>query len=306
MHHKQIILYPASYTLSAVLPLASHIDRAYLQVSSKSAEKNFSSGLQTKGDDLTCDDVYLSVNNEKTSKTTFIYGQKFRMNFTDIKGFKGENGYVFPGMQIFITDRSGDPVLRSDDLYQKYSDGLNLSPLLLHADLTAASPISSGNEYTLIVNIWDKKGKGTFTGEVDFKIVPNEYLKIDAKGVTFDEIYLFSQDRSAAIPDNKIKFNENNSLIFEGLTGFKEENHRVFPGMSLKARDNDNNEILNYDDLLIDYGDSGLSGSDFYSGVSSSFTLNTGEYKTPVHFTVTVWDKKSDAKITVEAELIPE
>jgi len=272
----------------------------------KSVEKNFLSGLQTKSDNLTCDNVYLSVNDEKTSQTTFVYGQKFKMNFTDIKGFKGENGNVFPGMQIFITDKSGDTVLHSDDLYQKYTDGLNISPLLLHADFTAASPISSGNEYTMIVNIWDKKGKGTFTGEVDFKIVPNEYLKVDANGVTFDEIYLFSRDRSAAIPDDKIKFNENTSLIFEGLIGFEEENNRVFPGMSLIALDNDNNEILDYDDLFLDYSDSGLSKSDFYSGVSSSFTLNPGEYKIPLHFTVTIWDKKSEVKITVKADLIPE
>lgn len=274
---------------------------------SKSVEKNLLSGLLTKGDDLACDNVYMSVNDEKTNQTTFIYGQKFKMNFADVKGFKGENGNVFPGMQIFIIDNAGDTVLRSDDLYQKYTDdGLNLSPLLLHADLTAASPISSGNEYTMIVNIWDKKGKGTFSGEVDFKIVPNEYLKIDAKGVTFDEIYLFSRDRSAAIPDNKIKFNENTSLIFEGLAGFKEENDRVFPGMSLMARDNDNNEILKYDDLLVDYTESGLSKSDVYSGVTSSFTINTGEYKTPLNFMVTIWDKRSDAKITVKADLIPE
>jgi len=273
---------------------------------SKSVEKNLLSGLLTKGDDLTCDNVYLSVNDEKTSQTTFIYGQKFKMNFADVKGFKGENGNVFPGMQIFIIDNAGDTVLRSDDLYQKHTDGLNLSPLLLHADLTAASPISSGNEYTMIVNIWDKKGKGTFSGEVDFKIVPNEYLEVDANGVTYDEIYLFSRDRRVAIPDNKIKFNENTSLIFEGLTGFKEENDRVFPGMSLMARDNDNNEILNYDDLFVDYSDSGLSKSDFYSGVSSSFTINTGEYKTPLRFMVTIWDKRSDAKISVKADLIPE
>ena len=274
--------------------------------SGKSVEKNFLSGLQARGNDLTCDNVYLSVNDEKTNQTTFVYGQKFKMNFTDIRGFKGENGNVFPGMQIFIIDQSGDTVLRSNDLYQKYKDGLNLSPLLLHADLTAASPISSGNEYRMIVNIWDKKGKGTFKGEVDFKIIPNEYLKINSEGVAFNEIYLFSRERSAAITDNKIKFNENTSLIFEGLTGFKEENDRVFPGMSLKARDDDNNAILEYDDLFLEYSDSGLSKSDFYSGVSSSFSLPTEQYKTPLHFIVTIWDKRGNAKITAETDLFPE
>lgn len=273
---------------------------------SKSVEKNLLSGLQTRGDNLTCEDVYLSVNDEETNQTTFIYGQKFRMNFADVKGFKEENGNVFPGMKIFITDKSRDTVLRSDDLYQQYPDGLDLSPLLLHADLTAAAPISSGDDYTMIVNIWDKKGKGTFTGKVDFKIVPNEYLVIDTDGLTYDEIYLFSRDRSTVIPDNKIKFNENTSLIFEGLSGLNEVNDKVFPGLSLIVRDNDNNEILNYDDLFADYSESGLSKSDVFSGVTSSFTLNTAEYKTPLKFVVMIWDKKSNAKITVKADLFLE
>jgi len=272
----------------------------------KSVEKDLVTGLLSKGNNLSCDNVYLSVDDEKTSKTTFVYGQKFNMNFASIEGFQGENGNVFPGMQIFVTNKSGDTVLQSNDLYQKYTDGLNLSPLLLHADLTVAAPISSGAEYTMIVNIWDKKGKGTYTGEVDFKVVPNEYLKVDANKVSFNEIYLFSRERGTVISDNKIKFNENTSLIFEGLSGFKEENDLVFPGMSIMARDNDDNAILENDDLFIEYSDSGLSISDFLSGVSSSFTLNTGEFKTPLHFMVTVWDKRSDARITVNADLIPE
>jgi hypothetical protein len=228
------------------------------------------------------------------------------MNFADIKGFKEENGNVFPGMKIFITDKSGDTVLQSDDLFQRYPDGINLSPLFLHADLTAAAPIASENDYTMIVNIWDKKGKGTFTGKVDFKIVPNEYLNVEAKGLTFDEVYLFSRDRGAVIRENKIRLNENAFLIIEGLNGLKEENGKVFPGLSLMARDNDNNEILNNADLFAYYNDSGLSGSDVFSGVSSSFTPNTDEYKTPLSFVVTLWNKKSDAKITMEADLIPE
>lgn len=272
----------------------------------KSVQKDLVSGLLTKGNDLTCDNVYLSVNDEKTSKTTFVYGQKFKMNFDNIQGFKEENGNVFPGMQIFVTGNSGDTLLQSDDLYQMYDNGLNLSPLLLHADLTVASPISSGDAYTMIVNIWDKKGKGTFTGEVDFKVVPNDNLKVEADGVTFDEIYLFSDNREEVITDNKIKFNENTSLIFEGLKGFTIENEMVFPGMSLTARENDNTVIFEYEDLFVEYSNSGIPVLDFLSAISSSFTLNTGEFKSPLHFVVIVWDKKSEARISVEADLLPE
>jgi hypothetical protein len=272
----------------------------------KSVQKDLVSGLLTKGDGLSCDNIYLSVNDQKTNKSTFVYGQKLKMNFDNIKGFKEENGNVFPGMQIFITGKSGDTLLQSGDLYQMYDNGLNLSPLLLHADLTVATPISSDGDYTMFVNIWDKKGKGKFKGELDFKVVSNDKLKVDTEGVTFDEIYLFSNDRDAVITDNKIKFNENTSLIFEGLTGFMEENELVFPGMSLIARDNDNNTILEYDDLFAEYITQGISVSDFYSGVSSYFTLEPGDLKVPLHFAVSVWDKKSEARISVETDLYVE
>lgn len=95
-------------------------------------------------------------------------------------------------------------------------------------------------------------------------------------------------------------------MIFEGLTGFKEENGMVFPGLSLTARDNENNVIINYDDLFLDYSESGLSVTDFHSRVSASFILNMSELKNPLHCELTIWDKKSDAKITAKADLLAE
>ena len=117
---------------------------------SKSVEKDFISGILTKGDGLSCDNVYLSVNEEETKQNTFIYGQKFKMNFDNISGFKKENDYVFPGMEMIVTNNKGDTVLQSDDLYSGYTEGLNLSPLLLSATVTPASPINSGGEYTVV------------------------------------------------------------------------------------------------------------------------------------------------------------
>jgi len=273
---------------------------------SKSVEKDFITGLLTKGDGLSCDNVYLSVNDEKTKETTFIYGQKFKMNFDNISGFKKENSNVFPGMQIAVISRDGDTVLQSNDLYSEYTDGLNLSPLLLSATVTAASPITSGSEYTLFVTIWDKKEKGTFTGEVDFKVVSNRHLIVDANKISYNEVYLFSKERGAVIPDNRIKSNENTYVIFEGISGLKEENGIVFPGLSLIARDNENNVIINYNDLFFDYSENGLSATDVQARLSANFILNVGEIKNPLSFELTIWDKKSDARITIKTELFAE
>jgi predicted small secreted protein len=273
---------------------------------SKSIKKDLVSGLLTTGDGLTCDNVYLTINDKNSARTTFIYGEEFLMNFSNIGGFKKENENVFPGMQIIVISSTGDTVMLTKDLYSDYSNGLKLSPLLLTADITVASPIKSKGEYFLHVNLWDKKGTGKYTAKLEFKVIPNEQIVKEANNVTYNEIYLFSKERNKVIPDNKIRFNENTYLIFEGLSGFKEENGMVFPGLSLKATDKAGNMVLDFNDLFADYTQSGLAVPDFKAQVSSHFKLTGSDFKNPMHCELIIWDKKSDARIKVSADLIIE
>jgi len=273
---------------------------------SKSVKKDLVSGLLTTGSGLSCDNVYLSVNDEKTDRNTFIYGEEFHINFNNIEGFKKDNDYVFPGMALVVTGKAADTVFQTNDLYSEYTNGLKLSPLLLISDITVASPMKSGNEYTLHVSIWDKKGTGTFSAKLDFKIKSNEKVGIETGNVEYDEIYLYSKERDMVIPDDKIKFNENTYIIFEGLSGFKDENGAVFPGLSLKGTDNDGKVIIESSDLFSDYSESGLTVSDFNARVSAHFILSGSELKNPLHCELTIWDKKSDVRLKVTADLIVE
>lgn len=273
---------------------------------SKSIKKDLVSGLLTKGDGLSCDNVYLSVNDKKTDRGTIIYGEEFLVNFNNIEGFKKENESVFPGMQLVVISNTGDTVLQTNDLYSDYTKGMKLSPLLLTADITVASPMKSKGEYSLHVNIWDKKGNGNFSAKFDFKVISNKLIVTEINNVSYNEIFLYSQERDKVIPDNKIRFNENTYVVFEGLSGFKEEKGMVFPGLSLKATDNEGNIILDYNDLFADYSKSGLAVSDFNARVSSHFIISGSEFKNPLHCNFTIWDKKSDARITSKADLILE
>lgn len=264
---------------------------------SKSVKKNLISGLTTTGNNLSCDDVFLSVNNEKTYRNSFIYGETFILNYNDIQGFTKENKYVFPGLKLVIIDQTGDTVMQTDDLYSEYPGGMNYTPLLLTADLTVASPIKSKGTYTLFVKIWDKKGNGTFKSKFDFQVRENDQIAIVASKVSCDEIYIFSKETKKVITDNKIKFNDNIYMIFEGLSGFKEESGLVFPGLSLHAADSVNNVILNYEDLFSEYTKTGLAITDFNTQVSAHFKITGTEFKNPLHFELVIWDKKSDARI---------
>ena len=187
---------------------------------SRSVEKDLASGLTSTGSDLSCEDVYITIDDEKTTRNTFVYGETFYICFDDIKGFAVENGNVFPGMEIVITDPEGNTLMSADDLYEEYTEGMNYSPLQLTADLTVANPIKSKGEYTLTINIRDKKGNGTFRSEFDFSVVENDKIAVQAKDVSCDEVYLFSQGQNRVITDNAINSDDNIYLIVEGLKGF--------------------------------------------------------------------------------------
>jgi len=202
-----------------------------------------------------------------------------------------------------VVSTLGDTVLNADDLYSDYTDGINLSPLLLTSDITVAAPIKSNGEYILNVRIWDKKGDGHFSARLNFKVKPNDQLLIEPSNVTYNEIYLYSEERECVITDNKIRFNEHSYIIFEGLNGFKEKDGLVYPGLSLKGTDNTGAVILDYEDMFAEYGEKGLNVIDFNTHVSSNFILTGTEFKNPLHCVWTIWDKNSSSRLITSTDL---
>jgi hypothetical protein len=270
----------------------------------KSFNKDLETGLTTSGDGLDCEDVYISVDEEKINRNSFIYGEDVYLNFQGIEGFTKEGENVFPGMELFVTNKAGEKILYQKDLYADYPDGINLSPLQLNANLTVADPIHSKNDYTLFLKIWDKKGDGTFKAEMDFSVKPNDKLEITTNKVTFNEIYLFSKNRKKVITNQKISFGENVYMIFEGLSGLNQVDGNVFPGLSLRVTDNTNEIILDYSDLFDEYTENGLAVSDFNNEVSTNFWFTGSKVNNPLQCEITIWDKKGDANLKAETELI--
>jgi len=271
---------------------------------SKSVKKDLASGLTTTGNNLSCEDVYITVNKEKTSRKTFIYGEIFYLNFNDIKGFTRLGGKAYPGLGIIIVNQAGDTVMNYNDLYSDYKDGLDYTPLLLYTDITLATPIRSNGEYTLFCRIWDKKGSGTLQSKFRFKVVGNDQITKEGSGVTYNEVYIFSEENKKVITDNKAKVNDNIHIIVEGLTGFKEENKLLFPGLSLKITDAGKNNILDYKDLFLDYSETGVSVSDFFTRVSSHFKISEGKVNNPLECEMIIWDKKSNARLKVKTNIV--
>jgi hypothetical protein len=270
---------------------------------SKSVKVDLLTGLTTNGDQISCDDVFITVNGEKVNSNVFTYGDEFYLNFNEIEGFKRDNDRVFPNMDLIVTNTAGDTMLYSTDMYKNYPDGINLSPLLLQANVTVADPIHSNGDYILNVRMNDKKDKGTFNAKLNFKVIPSEKLVITSNNITFREIYLFSSNDKKVITDNKVKLNDKVYLLFEGLAGFTDLNGYVYPGLSIKASDEAGEQLLNYDDLFSEYSERGIAASDFVSQVSSNLVFSSPEVKNPIHCTVTIWDKKGESKISAAFDL---
>jgi len=264
----------------------------------KSVEKDIASGLTSAGDEITCEDVYLTVNNERITRNSFIYGEIIYINFNDVKGFAKENGKVFPGLVISVTNQAGDTVWKTADLYSQYTEGFDYSPLNLTADLTVAAPMQSKGEYSLFIDIRDSKGEGKFETKFDFKVRENELISVETSGVSYNETYLFSQGSNRIITDNKIGFDDNIYVIVEGLKGFKEENGMVYPGISIKIIDAANNIIVNSEDLFVKYSEAGVAAADLTTRISAHFSSLSGEkFINPLHCETVIWDKKGDARI---------
>lgn len=271
---------------------------------SKSVQQDLITGLTSHGDGLSCEKISLTSADEVIRRNTFTYGEKFYVNFENIKGFVKKGGYVFPDMEMMVFNKAGEKVFEAGDLYSKYPDGLNQSPLTLNANLTVAAPIHSGNEYTLKIKIADKNGKGTFEVSFSFKVNKSTLLMTESNKTSFAEIYLYNPAQEVVILDNSIKLSEEVFLLVEGMKGFKVENGNVFPGMAIKAVDNNGNIILNESDLFSEYDKTGVAETDFNAQVMSRFRFTGTQIRSPVKCTVKISDKKSDAFLVTYFDLI--
>lgn len=272
---------------------------------SRSVKKDFVSGITSSGKNISCEDVYVTVKNERKQGNTFIYGETFVINFEDVTGLARTDEKVFPEMTMTVVNTSGDTLFRSNNLTSGYPDGISLSPLTLTANLTVAAPIKSKEEYKLFVDISDKKGDGTFRAEFKFNVVENEKIAVEATGVSYDEVYLFSEGTGTVITDNRIKYDDNIYIITEGLKGFSETGGMVFPGLSVKVTDASGAKVIAGDDLFAGYDATGLSSADLMRRVSAHFSIPKTDINiiNPLNCEIIIWDKKSQAKIKVTASL---
>lgn len=270
----------------------------------QSTKKDLLTGASSRGNGLGSDDVQIEINGKTENRNTYVFGEKVNFIFNDIKGLKEIDGKTYPGMSIYIV-KDKDTLLSEDDLIDPLEDGTNLSPLLLKTHFIAALPIT--DNYKVYINIWDKKGDGTFKFEMPFEVEENKIIDITASNLEYSTIYLWNESKQAPVLDKNIDINDNYILISEKVKGLKNIDGKVYPIFSIDIEDSKGNKILSDPNVLNQYETGGLNAEAFSAGqIPINISFTKGKIFNPCILTATLTDKNSTNSIHIKSELVIE
>ena len=270
----------------------------------QSVNKDLTTGAYSRGDGIGCDNVKIQINGDVDNRNEFIYGEKVNFIFNDIKGLKKENGIVFPGLSMFIVKNENDTVLQHQDLFANLENGTDLSPLQLQANFTSALPNKNNEKYKIFINIWDKKGKGTFQYELPFSVKKNELLSIAASNLDYTKIYLWDETRKTVVVKKEVSVQSTLILILEALDGLEVMDNKVFPSFSIDITDNNGNQILSNSNILEQYRETGVDYDAFKNGqLPVTITFSSGQINNPCRLKASLKDLNSERNIVITSEL---
>lgn len=138
---------------------------------SKGVKKDLGTGLTTSYNGFSVEDVYMVLNDEtvKMNSNEAPLGSRIQVVVTGVENFTEENGKVFPGCTIILTDAQGKELLNLPDAFSDAAAGLNKEEATtLRATVTTGDPMQKGATYHLQCRFFDKKnGENKILTDVD-------------------------------------------------------------------------------------------------------------------------------------------
>ncbi len=264
--------------------------------------KDLINGTTAKGDGLSCEVISMEINGRAEERNSFVFGENVNLMFNEMSGFTKENGNVFPGLSMYIVNNEKDTVLSEPDLITDFVPDTGLT-LQLQTNFIAALLHNNDEKYIAYINIWDKKGDGTFSYKMPFTVKDAGLLDVTANQVSNDNIYLWNESDNAPVLDKNINQEDVLMLILEGVTGFKEINGMVFPEFSIELTDKKRNIILKNPDLFSKYEATGIRMEDLKKQAHARITFQKGRVESPCTLKAVLKDRHSEKQIVVETEL---
>lgn len=127
---------------------------------SKGVKADLATGLSASYNGFAIDDIYLSEGEEgkKISSNKVTLGTQVNILVTGVANYKEENGIVFPGCSMILTDSAGTELLNVADLFSDRTSGFpKAEATTLRAKLTTGEPMAIGKTYKLKCRFYDKK-----------------------------------------------------------------------------------------------------------------------------------------------------
>lgn len=269
---------------------------------SKGVKTELSTGLTYSYNGFRVNDVKIFDNYSQPVKgKSYPKGTVLNIKLYGIENYVEEDGKIYPGCSVKLTDTNGKEVLESDDIFKDYITTKDKFAVPV-ITLTLFDPVVAGEKYIVNIHFYDKKKPENIIDiKLEFEVTPNE-AKIETvnNGLSFDDIYMAS-DKSTPIPMNKSQLGSNAYIMFKGLKGFSESDGKVYPGCEVTLVDKNNNTILHNENILNNYADGVMpfAVSQLYAGASLKDPVKAGE---TYSLSIRIFDKKNkDNEIKAQA-----
>ena len=131
--------------------------------------KDLMTGLKVSNKNLSYEEAYIVADGQRSNNSEYSLGAELVLHIDGVTGFTEENGVVFLGASMSVVDQNNVEVLHYPDLFSSYDES-GVSPLdakMISLTLTTGSPMENGNKYTWKSRVWDKKGQGEITTEME-------------------------------------------------------------------------------------------------------------------------------------------
>lgn len=140
---------------------------------SKGVKKDLNTGLTASYNGASLEDIYLADGSEKRLNSNKVsLGNQVTVLATGVQNFTVENGNVYPGCEIVLTDKNKKELLNLPDAFADQANGLPAAEAnVLKGILNTGSPMAVGETYHLKVKFFDKKKPTTeILADVDIQM----------------------------------------------------------------------------------------------------------------------------------------
>jgi hypothetical protein len=270
---------------------------------STNESKDADTGAISTENGLSSKVINIQINDVAEKRSTFKVGESVVLAFNGIEGLTRVKGSAFPGISMLILKNGKDTILSEANLLNDLKNGIDLAEIQLKASLFTDVP--HDENYTAYVRIWDTKSDKDFHYELPFKIEKNDLLKIDAKTITYSNIYLWNNSKKQVAFNKNINKLDSYVLILEGIDGLEATEGKVFPSISIRMTDKDGVEMLSNPNLLSSFEAIGLPAEKLQSSkLPVALVFSDGVIYNPCQLEVIVKDLKSDGQVTIKTELV--